>query len=276
MQTITVKRAVFSGNSVLLIPPKRLTKAIYRCDTKFYLHLLTEMFEDEIKYGVLMVSGKGYSIQTCCQTGTHFDFKTVINEDIYQPNKHNKGGQSSVRFARIRNIVHNHYVDQMACDVVESLMINNHTKCIVDKLIVCGNASMKNEVVNTQWFQQHLSKYLVKVITTSGDTLDHAKCALLSCIDELSQNDLTRVDNELDIMISTVYDMLAFGLTECSECINEKNVTKVYLNKININEHMLNMLYELRLTLNIQLFFTTSNKLKAFGDIICVKKYSTH
>lgn len=92
--------AIFAGANVrtMVEPPAPITKFIYRCGSKFSTDYVTGLASRHDAYGFIVIDGNGAL------------FATVVNAsptvhqhyEVDLPNKQRKGGQSSVRFARLR------------------------------------------------------------------------------------------------------------------------------------------------------------------------------
>lgn len=79
-------------------PFKPINVSIYSCDTRFQTAELRSILECEQAFGFIIVDGNG-ALFAKIQGAS----KEIIHQfSVELPKKHNKGGQSSVRFARIR------------------------------------------------------------------------------------------------------------------------------------------------------------------------------
>ena len=231
------------------------------------------MFDDGIKYGVILISGKEYSIYQVNQTGSHFEYKLLLNKNIHQPNKHNKGGQSSVRFERIRKNVHGHFVDQIAEDAIKVLMTNNNTECIISKLIVGGSAEMKTEVKQSELFKQHLNKYVINTVATTDVSEKSAQYAISMSIDESELNDKKKIDEEIDTLMFSSGDLLTYGEIECFTMLAENLLQKIYVETSLITDELKDHLINIRLTSKTNVLFVKSDKLKLFNGFLGVRHF---
>ncbi len=101
--------AIFSGNISnregeqkieiwMIEPPEPLKVKIYRCEQEFLLEPLMEMLEAKKKYGLIVIDNKNITLGM-------LKGKSIIllkEEDSIVPGKIRAGGQSSVRFDRVR------------------------------------------------------------------------------------------------------------------------------------------------------------------------------
>jgi peptide chain release factor subunit 1 len=79
-------------------PFKPINTSMYLCDNKFHCEPLKELLADEFTFGFIIVDGNGALYGTLCG-----NTKDIIHKfTVELPKKHGRGGQSSVRFARLR------------------------------------------------------------------------------------------------------------------------------------------------------------------------------
>lgn len=79
-------------------PPEPISVRIYRCDQDFVLEPLYEIIEDKDVYGLLIIEKNEATIGLL--KGKHIDMLENLTSGV--PGKSRAGGQSSVRFARLR------------------------------------------------------------------------------------------------------------------------------------------------------------------------------
>jgi peptide chain release factor subunit 1 len=79
-------------------PPNPVTKFIYHCGSKFATEYIAGLADAHEVYGYVIVDGNGALFATVSN-----GHATIAKEiEVSLPNKQAKGGQSSVRFARLR------------------------------------------------------------------------------------------------------------------------------------------------------------------------------
>jgi peptide chain release factor subunit 1 len=79
-------------------PFKPINTSMYTCDNRFHTEDLKELLEDDDRFGFLIMDGNGAlygSVQ-----GNHREVMHKFSVDL--PKKHGRGGQSALRFARLR------------------------------------------------------------------------------------------------------------------------------------------------------------------------------
>lgn len=228
------------------------------------------MFEDGLKIGVCLISGKELLIYIVSYAGEHIEYNVIKKVDIVLPNKHNKGGSSSGRFGRIVQIVRNNYVDVIVDHIIKAYMIDNNTKCLVPNIILAGPGPMKTDVSNTDEFKQYFTKYLHKIIPTDSVSDNTIYEIVPKIIDEITHKNIMSVDEEINALVQTNYDNLSFGYVECIELIKENNIKKIFINEKVLDSELRDVLLN---KFSNESVLTDSHVLKTYGDWIAVRKW---
>lgn len=142
-------------------PFKPINKSLYMCDNKFHAEPLAELLDDDARYGFIVIDGHKtlYGILT----GNHRTTLQTFCVDL--PKKHNKGGQSSNRFARLRQESQHNYVTKTAELSTHHFISNNAPN--VTGLIIAGSANFKDELVKSDHFDPRLKKIILKMVDVS-------------------------------------------------------------------------------------------------------------
>jgi peptide chain release factor subunit 1 len=94
---------------------------------------LEEGLHDEPTYGFIVMDGNGVLLGTVR--------KTLLKGAVDLPNKHSCGGQSALRFDRIRTEKRHNYVRKVAESMTTTFL---RQKPIVDGLVLAGCADLKD------------------------------------------------------------------------------------------------------------------------------------
>merc|ERR1719201_1872094 len=138
-------------------PYKPIHTSLYLCDNKFHTEDLSELLEDDDKYGFLIMDGNGSLYGTV--QGNHREVLHKFSVDL--PKKHGRGGQSALRFARLRLEKRHNYVRKVG-ELATQFFIPNGQTPNVKGLIVAGSAEFKQDLTNdTDLFDQRLLAILV-------------------------------------------------------------------------------------------------------------------
>eukprot|EP01091_Cochliopodium_minus_P021511 TRINITY_DN988_c0_g1_i1.p1 TRINITY_DN988_c0_g1~~TRINITY_DN988_c0_g1_i1.p1 ORF type:complete len:437 (+),score=149.05 TRINITY_DN988_c0_g1_i1:855-2165(+) len=160
---VCVGKVLVEGNrekkmSIDFEPFKPINKFIYKCDNKFHTEALTELLEDDAKYGFIIVDGSGAVYATL--SGSNKEILARFTVDL--PKKHGRGGQSSMRFARIRLEKRHNYLRKVA-ETATSVFITNDLPN-VSGLILAGSSVFKKQLSQTDMFDKRLKSIVLSVI----------------------------------------------------------------------------------------------------------------
>lgn len=121
-------------------PIKPVNTSLYMCDSRFHVDDLLALFEDESKYGFVIIDGHG-----CLFATLQGNSQTILqNLSVDLPKKHGRGGQSSVRFARLRVEKRLAYVKKVS-EMITGFFVTNSIPN-VEGIVLAGNADLKNEL----------------------------------------------------------------------------------------------------------------------------------
>merc|ERR1719321_123169 len=150
-------------------PFKPINTSMYMCDNKFHTEHLAELLEDDEKFGFLIMDGNGSLFGTL--QGNHREVLHKFSVDL--PKKHGRGGQSALRFARLRLEKRHNYVRKVG-ELATQFFIPNGQTPNVKGLIVAGSAEFKQDLTNdTDLFDQRLAAIVIPPlldISYGGDT----------------------------------------------------------------------------------------------------------
>ena len=173
-------------------PFKPVNTSLYLCDNKFHTEALNELLESDNKYGFIVMDGNGTLFGTLCGNTREvgravmhtcsswggvegrlvlsafvFFFSLSLSLSSFQvlhkftvdlPKKHGRGGQSALRFARLRLEKRHNYVRKTAELSVQQFITNDRPN--VAGLILAGSADFKNELANSDIFDPRLTVYI--------------------------------------------------------------------------------------------------------------------
>jgi len=142
-------------------PFKPINASLYLCDNKFHTEALSALLADDTKFGFIVMDGNGALFGTL--QGNTRDIITKFGVDL--PKKHGRGGQSSVRFARLRMEKRHNYVRKVAETAVTCYITND--KINVCGLVLAGSADFKTELGQSDMFDQRLQAKILKIVDVS-------------------------------------------------------------------------------------------------------------
>jgi peptide chain release factor subunit 1 len=91
-------------------PFKPIKTSLYLCDNKFHTEDLSELLMDDESFGFIVMDGNGSLFGTV--QGSNREILHKFSVDL--PKKHGRGGQSALRFARLRLEKRHNYVRKVA------------------------------------------------------------------------------------------------------------------------------------------------------------------
>ena len=145
-------------------PFKPINTSLYLCDNKFHTEALSELLEDDARFGFVVMDGNGCLFGTL--TGNTREIIHKFTVDL--PKKHGRGGQSALRFSRLREEKRHNYVRKVA-EQMSTLFITN-AKPNVAGLILAGSAEFKNDLAKSDLFDARLRPLILKIVDVSyGD-----------------------------------------------------------------------------------------------------------
>ena len=142
-------------------PFKPINTSLYLCDNKFHTEALSELLESDQKFGFIIMDGNGSLFGTL--SGNTKEVLQKFSVDL--PKKHGRGGQSALRFARLREEKRHNYVRKVAELAVQNYITND--KINVAGLILAGSADFKNDLNQSDLFDQRLQSKVIKVVDVS-------------------------------------------------------------------------------------------------------------
>lgn len=142
-------------------PFKPINTSLYLCDNKFHTEALGELLQDDAAFGFIVMDGNGSLYGTV--TGSNREVLHRFSVEL--PKKHGRGGQSALRFARLRLEKRHNYVRKVA-EMATQIFITNDRPNVAG-LILAGSAEFKHELNKSDLFDNRLLKIVVKLIDVS-------------------------------------------------------------------------------------------------------------
>jgi len=142
-------------------PFKPINTSLYLCDNKFHTEALTALLADDNRFGFIVMDGNGALFGTL--QGNTRDILHKFTVDL--PKKHGRGGQSALRFARLRMEKRHNYVRKVA-ETAVTLFISND-KPNISGMILAGSADFKTELSQSDMFDPRLQGKIIKLVDVS-------------------------------------------------------------------------------------------------------------
>lgn len=145
-------------------PFKPINTSLYLCDNKFHTEALSELMETDQRYGFIVMDGHGSLYGTL--SGNHREVLHKFSVDL--PKKHGRGGQSALRFARLRMEKRHNYVRKVAEIAVQHFITNDRPN--VAGLVLAGSADFKTELSQSDMFDLRLQQVIMAIVDVSYGT----------------------------------------------------------------------------------------------------------
>lgn len=144
-------------------PHKPVNTSLYLCDSRFHTEPLNELLESDSKFGFIVMDGNGTLFGTLSGNTREILYKFAVD----LPKKHGRGGQSALRFARLRLEKRHNYLRKVAECCTQYFINQSENKPTCAGLILSGLADFKNDLFNSDLFDPRLKKIVVKIVDTS-------------------------------------------------------------------------------------------------------------
>jgi peptide chain release factor subunit 1 len=136
-------------------PPRPLHQSLYICDRRFHVEPLYDLLETHEKFGFIIMDGQG-----CLYGVVAGDSREILHRfSVDLPKKHTKGGQSSIRFARLRVEARHNYVRKVA-ETATNVFIQG-TETTVTGLILAGSADFKIQLSQSDILDNRLKNIIL-------------------------------------------------------------------------------------------------------------------
>ncbi|CDS40430.1 eukaryotic peptide chain release factor subunit [Echinococcus multilocularis] len=142
-------------------PFRPVNTSLYLCDNKFHTEALNALLTDDSKFGFIIMDGSGTLFGTL--SGNTREVLHKFNVEL--PKKHGRGGQSALRFARLRVEKRHNYVRKVAETAVQLFITND--KVNVEGLILAGLADFKTDLSQSGMFDPRLQAKVLKIVDIS-------------------------------------------------------------------------------------------------------------
>ncbi|HJJ55088.1 MAG TPA: peptide chain release factor aRF-1, partial [Methanocorpusculum sp.] len=149
--------------SIIVEPPEPIKTYTYRCSSNFELETLKDMLDDRVVHGLLVLDLQ--EAYWGILTGTRIE--PIGGTQSMVPNKQRKGGQSSIRFARNREIAINAFFSKVGEQASAAFLSDPKFFDRFKGLIVGGPMPTREEFVKGNYLHHEVQKRLLGSIDAS-------------------------------------------------------------------------------------------------------------
>ena len=142
-------------------PFRPINTSLYLCDNKFHTEALQELLQDDSTSGFVVMDGSGCLFGTVSGSSRNVLHRFLVD----LPKKHGRGGQSALRFARLRLEKRHNYVRKCCELCVQFFIENEHVN--VAGIVLAGSAELKDELYISDMLDPRIKNAVVKVVDVS-------------------------------------------------------------------------------------------------------------
>ena len=207
-------------------PLKPIKQFLYLCDSRFHTEVLESILQADDKYGFIIVDGNGALLATVY--GNEQNILHQFTVDL--PKKHGRGGQSALRFSRLRVEARNNYIRKVG-ELSTHYFIENDLPN-VKGLVIGGSADLKNELIDSQHFDQRLKPKILSVVDISYGGKNGFNQAIELSADALSNVKLLEEKKLLEeyyYELTTDSGKYCFGIKQTIEALDAGAVEKLII-----------------------------------------------
>lgn len=270
-EKLTKNSIMFSNNdlehfngSIIFEPFKKINHFYYRCDKKFHLNSIMEMYEKNISFGYMLVSGKRYILYKINKFGQNMEIIKLYDNSIKLQKRQKKGGQSAQRIGRIRDEKENNYVKK----IVEKMKFI-FIKMKIKGLVIGGPSNIKNKIIENDDVNKFFGNNILKVVTTpeiDDNTINYLYKESLDVTLEKEDEESLNLLNKIKLLIELADSKLIIGYNEAIENLKICMLETLLISK-NIDENIKKNLYKYQQNSGCKIIEFNPNISPINGDI---------
>lgn len=138
----------------IIVPPEPVPLYKYHCDSKFYLEPLKDMLKEKKIYGLIVLDRREATIGIL--KGKRIEVLDYKTSNV--PGKHRQGGQSSVRFERLREIAIHEFYKRVGDAANEAFL---PYKDQLEGILIGGPSPTKEEFYKGEYMHHELQRKVI-------------------------------------------------------------------------------------------------------------------
>jgi len=257
-----------------IVPIKEIKSKIYWCDSTYHTKLLDEMLIPEKIYGIITVDNRNATLAIL--NGKKYNIVSKLSSNV--PGKTKAGGQSALRFERLRTDAENEFYTRI------SERINKEFLPYLEKLegiIIGGPGNTKNKMVDRNDIDYRLKNKILGYIDITYTDESGIKELLDSSEDLLKDTELKKEQNIInDFMKKIVTNGLAtYGFKEVLKSITSARAKKITISDnfkekfVKIKCNKCDKISDVYLN-NLKCIYCNSNDVEIIEDIDPIEFFS--
>ncbi len=230
-------------------PPEKLSVKLYRCDQEFVLGPLKEMLEVKYNYGLIVIDNSGCAIGIL--RGKNIE--CIKERKSIVPGKTRKGGQSAVRFERVRENLARDWYKSVAEDVREIFK-----KYEIKGILLGGPGPTKETFL--EYLHPDLKKKIIAIRDTGYSDEYGLRELVEKSLDSLRKEEIYAELNILKTFFERIgkgSELVTYGIEEVKNALLSGAVDKLLISE-EIDKKVLEELYKLGKRQRVEIFLIST------------------
>jgi peptide chain release factor subunit 1 len=208
-------------------PFKPINETLYYCDNKFHVEPLQVLLESTEVYGFIIFDGNGVLLATL--NGNIYEVVAKFNIDIMT--KTRRGGQSALRFARLREEQIREYIKKTLELAYKCFVTNNAVN--VKGIILAGNGNIKHQLKSYDEDNRRVISNTIKNVLDIGygglNGLNHAIKLSADFLSNVKLHDEIKLLTDYFDNINKDTKLVSYGIRETLYCLEISAVNKLII-----------------------------------------------
>lgn len=203
-------------------PPRAINKFLYRCDRHFHLESILPLYQDiENNYGCLIISGEESKFYKLSLSEENF----IGNLTVKLSRDHNKGGQSSNRFARLHDQDIESYINKVYDKCLKYYSFEGQPT--IESLSIVGPGNKKKLLANK--LKSSCLSNIIKSPLTSDGNVELSLSLARQQICNINKIKEKEIQDEFKEYLRLDSDRLEFGDKNVIKSLKEGMIQKLYI-----------------------------------------------
>ncbi len=210
----------------IIIPPEPVPLYKYHCDSKFYLDPLKEMLKEKRMYGLIVLDRREATIGIL--RGKRIEVLDYKTSNV--PGKHRQGGQSSVRFERLREIAIHEFYKRVGDSANEAFL---PYKDKIEGILIGGPSPTKEEFYKGEHLHHELQRKVIGLFDVGYTDESGLHELVEKAKDKLHELDLIREKNIMNRFLKEIVKdgLASYGEEEVRKCLRVGAVDTLLLSE---------------------------------------------
>ena len=218
-------------------PYKPLNTFLYMCDSKFHVEALQELMVSDDRYGFIIMDGNG-----CLYGVLSGNNKEILQQfSVELPKKHGRGGQSALRFARLRLEKRHNYSVKVSELAVKHFIKDD--KVNVNGIVLAGSADFKNQLVSKDFLDPRLQDKIINICDIAYGGTNGFKQAIDMSQDSLGNLKFVKEKKLLQEYFDNIEldnNLYCFGIKDLMYALESGAVSKLIIYEdLDLNRYIL-------------------------------------